>query len=170
MRSDGTPIVTLDNVAILGFSHGASAVQSALFDTSIIPNDWEWTQWYDGTTYSNEIEAPPTLPEAGGFVAGVMYYPGSFHNSYYGNPCNGSSIFQTYTDFMIHLPSEDSLTPNSMCMLQTVDENGGGFATIHEYQGADHSFDNQTSGINGEASALARSRTLAFLKEHLGIN
>ncbi|OEK00871.1 hypothetical protein BFP97_04815 [Roseivirga sp. 4D4] len=170
VREDGTPVLQSDNVAILGFSHGGTAVQSTLFDTSVIPTDWEWSQSYSGTVYTNEIQSPAPSPQAGGFVAGVMYYPGSFHNSYYGNPCNGTSIFQTTVDFMIHLASEDPLTSNSNCMLETVSNNGGGIATIHNYQGADHSFDSKTTGINGDASTLARQRTMTYLKAKLGIN
>ncbi|OEK04667.1 dienelactone hydrolase family protein [Roseivirga misakiensis] len=170
VRADGSAIVTSDNVAILGFSHGATAIQSTLFDTSVIPVDWEWSQSYSGTLYTNEIKPPASLPTDGGFKAGVMYYPGSFHNSYYGNPCSGTSIFQTYADFMIHIASEDSLTPNTNCMLETVGNNGGGTATIHSYEGANHSFDSKTSGIDGSASTLARTRSLIYLKEKLGIN
>ena len=170
VRSDGTPIVTADNVAILGFSHGGTAVQSTLFDTSVVPANWEWSQSYSGTVYTNEIRVPAPLPEEGGFVAGVMYYPGSFHNSYYGNPCNGTSIFQTYADFMIHLASEDPLTSNSNCMLETVGNNGGGEATVYNYQGADHSFDGKTTGVNGESSTLARQRSMNYVKSKLGLN
>ncbi len=170
VRADGTPLVISDKVALLGFSHGATAVQSTLFDTSVIPGNWEWSQSYDGTVYTDEVRVPPAMPSEGGFVGGVMYYPGSFHNSYYGNPCSGTSIFRTYADFMIHLPSEDSLTPNSQCMLETVANNGAGAATIHEYEGADHSFDGKNSGTNGAASTLARSRTIEYLKEKLALN
>lgn len=169
VRADGSPLVISDKVALLGFSHGGTAVQSTLFDTSIVPGNWEWSQSYSGTLYTQEPRLPAALPEEGGFVGGVMYYPGSFHNSYYGNPCSGTSIFQTYADFMIHLPSEDSLTPNSECMLQTTANNGGGTATIHRYEGADHSFDGKSTGINGEASTLARTRTINYLKEKLGV-
>ncbi len=170
VRSDGTPIVIAEKVAILGFSHGGTAVQSTLFDTSVVPANWQWSQSYSGTTYTTEMRPPAPLPEAGGFVAGVIYYPGSFHNSYYGNPCSGTSIFQTYADFMIHLPSEDSLTPNSNCMLETVSNNGGGVATVHNYSGADHSFDGKTTGVDGEASTLARQRSVSYLKSKLGLN
>lgn len=170
VRTDGSPIVISEKVAILGFSHGGTAVQSTLFDTSVVPVNWEWSQSYGGTTYTNEIRPPAPLPGDGGFIAGVIYYPGSFHNSYYGNPCSGTSIFQTYADFMIHLPSEDSLTPNSNCMLQTVSNNGGGIATVHNYNGANHSFDGKTTGTDGQASTLARQRSIAYLKQKLGLN
>ncbi|MFY0592026.1 dienelactone hydrolase family protein [Roseivirga sp.] len=170
VREDGTAIVTPDNVAIVGFSHGATAVQSTLFDTSVVPVNWEWSQSYSGTLYTNEIRVPASLPADGGFRAGIMYYPGSFHNSYYGNPCSGTSIFQTYTDFMIHVPSEDSLTPNTNCMLETVGNNGGGTATIHRYEGANHGFDNSSSGIDGGSNALARTRSINYLKLKLGLN
>lgn len=170
VREDGTPLVIAEKVGILGFSHGASTVQSTLFDTNAIPNGWTWSQSYSGTNFTNEIRPPAPLPEAGGFAAGVMYYPGSFHNSYYGNPCSGTSVFQTYADFIIHLPSEDSLTPNSNCMLETVTNNGGAQATVYNYDGADHGFDGDDSGTDGQASILARQRTINFLRERLGSN
>lgn len=170
VREDGSPVVNSTNVALLGFSHGGTAVQSTLFDTDNVPNDWEWSQSYSGTVYTDEMREPAPIPAEGGFVAGVMYYPGSFHNSYYGNPCNGTSIFKTTVDFMIHLPSEDSLTPNSNCMLETVANNGGGIATIHNYQGAEHGFDNKSTGIDGDASTLARQRSITYLKAKLGLN
>ncbi|MCE7992950.1 MAG: hypothetical protein HEP71_13260 [Roseivirga sp.] len=170
VSEDGTPLVSSDKVGLLGFSHGASAVQSTLFDTNAVPNGWEWSQSYSGTSYTTEIKSPAPLPQEGGFAVGVMYYPGSFHNSYYGNPCSGTSIFRTYTDFIIHLPSDDSLTPNSECMLETVARNAGGLATIHRYEGADHGFDGEDSGIDGQSSTLARQRTIDFLKQKLGAN
>ena len=170
VREDGTPIVVTDKVGILGFSHGGTAVQSTLFDTNNVPAAWEWSQSYSGTVYTAEIGEPAPLPEAGGFVVGVMYYPGSFHNSYYGNPCSGTSIFGTYADFMIHLASEDVLTPNSNCMLETVQNNGGGIATVHNYEGANHSFDGKTTGVDGAASAQARALTIDYLKAKLGLN
>jgi dienelactone hydrolase len=170
VRTDGTPIVTSDKVALLGFSHGGTAVQSTLYDNSATPNNWEWSQSYNGTLYTNELRPPAALPSDDGFVGGVMYYPGSFHNSYYGNPCSGTSIFETYADFMIHLPSEDGLTANSNCMIETVQSNGGGIATVYNYEGADHSFDGKDSGIDGTSSTLARQRSIAYLKDKLGLN
>jgi len=161
--SDGTEMVKPNKVALLGFSHGATAVQSTLFDTQAANDNRVWSQNYNGVQYTDEIKAPAPLPVAGGFVAGVMYYPGSFHNSYYGNPCSGTSIYRTYADFMIHLPSDDGLTDNSLCMLETVQNNNGGNPVIHHYEGTDHGFD----GNNSTASNVARQRTLTFLKSKL---
>ena len=170
VRSDGTPIVQSENIGLLGFSHGGTATQSTIFDTSAIPGGWEWTQSYSGTQYSNEVAPPVSLPEDGGFKVAVMYYPGSFHNSYYGNPCTGNSIFRTYTDFMLHLASEDPLTANSNCMVETVQNNGGGVATVHTYDNANHSFDGRTTGIDGSASTLARQRSIAYIKDRLEVD
>ena len=169
VREDGTPVMDPNNVGILGFSHGGTTVQSTLFDTNAVPENWKWSQSYSGTLYTSEIREPAPIPSDGGFVAGVMYYPGSFHNSYYGNPCSGTSIFKTYADFMIHLPSEDGLTSNSNCMIETVENNGGGTTTVHNYEGADHGFDGKDDGIDGLASTLARQRTITYLKSKLGI-
>lgn len=160
---DGTPVVKTNKVAIIGFSHGATAVQSTLFDTKNVYENWEWSQSFNGIEYKNEILAPAPIPSAGGFIAGVMYYPGSFHNSYYGNPCKETSIFKTYSDFMIHLPSKDDLTDNSLCMLETVKNNQGGTATMYYYENVDHGFD----GDDSEASFLAMKRTLDFLLNKL---
>lgn len=170
VRTDGSPVVAPENVAILGFSHGGTSVQSTLFDTSVVPANWEWSQSYSGTVYTNEMRDPAPLPAAGGFVAGIMYYPGSFHNSYYGNPCTGTSIFETYADFVIHLASEDGLTSNSNCMIETVTNNGGGTATVYNYVDTDHGFDGKTTGVDGQSSTLARQRSLDYLKLKLGIN
>ncbi|MCG8372463.1 MAG: dienelactone hydrolase family protein [Balneolales bacterium] len=167
---NGDPIVRSDNIGILGFSHGATAIQSSIFDQAAIPMDWEWTQRYDGVTYTTEILPPAALPEAGGFKTAVMYYPGSFHNSYYGNPCTGTSIFQTTIDFQIHIASQDPLTDNTHCMLETVENNGGGEAAIYNYEGAAHSFDNKSTGTDGNASVLARTRTMDWITSKLGIN
>lgn len=165
---DGTPIVSTKNIGLLGFSHGGTAVQSSIFDTDAITAGWKWSQSFDGVIYTEEIRPPAGIPDEGGFKAAVMYYPGSFHNGYYGNPCTGTSIYRTTVDFMIHLPSEDGLTPNSNCMIQTALKNGGGSPTVFNYESAEHSFDNKSSGIDGDASVLARQRTMLYLKNRLG--
>lgn len=170
VRSDGTPLLQSDNIGLLGFSHGGTATQSSIFDTDAIPGGWQWSQSYSGVVYTSEIVAPPTLPEDGGFKTAVMYYPGSFHNSYYGNPCTATSIYRTYIDFMLHLAPLDPLTPNSNCMVQTVQNNGGGAVTVHSYTNASHSFDGKTTGDDGAASTLARQRSMTFIKQRLGIN
>lgn len=165
---DGTPIVSEQNIGLLGFSHGGTAVQSSIFDIDAVTAGWKWSQSFDGVTYTEEMRPPAALPEEGGFKAAVMYYPGSFHNGYYGNPCNETSIYRATVDFAIHLPSEDGLTANSNCMLQTVIRNGGGSPTVFNYEGADHGFDNKSSGFDGDASVVARERTMLFLKSRLG--
>lgn len=167
IRPSGAPVIATNKIALIGFSHGGTTIQSTIFDQSAIPQDWEWTQSYDEIEYTDEILPPAEVPEEGGFVAAVMYYPGSFHNSYYGNPCNGTSIFRSYCDFVIHLASEDPLTENSICMIETVQQNGGGKVVSFTYEQANHGFDNKSDGVDGDASILAKNRSLEFLRPYL---
>ncbi len=64
------------------------------------------------------------------------------------------------------MPSEDPLTPNSECMLDTI-EGKGGFATVYRYEGAGHGFDNARSGQDATSNTLARERTIEYLSEKL---
>lgn len=165
---DGTPIVDSDAIGIVGFSHGGTAVQSTVFDQSAIPSDWEWTQSYDGTVYSSEVEAPATIPEEGGFAAAIMYYPGSFHNSYYGNPCSGTSIYRPYCDIMVHIAENDGLTDNTLCFVDHLETQSLTVSVqSYLYEGAAHSYDSKDDGVDKEASDLSRERSLVFLDERL---
>ncbi len=159
---NGVPIINPDFVGVMGFSHGGTAVQSTIYDQLSTPAGWVWSQSYDGSQYTSEVKEPALIPRSGGFRAAVMYYPGSFHNGYYGNPCNDTSIYGSYIDFLIHLPSEDPLTANSNCMLESI-EGKGATATVFTYEGANHGFDGKTSGTDASASTVARERTLAYL-------
>ncbi len=97
---NGSNILNGNNIGLLGFSHGGTAVQSSIYDALSTPEGWEWSQSYDGVEYTEEMIEPVLPSSEGGFKTAVMYYPGSFHNGYYGNPCNGTSIYKTYTDFL----------------------------------------------------------------------
>ena len=165
---DGTPIVDPDAIGIVGFSHGGTAVQSTIFDQSSIPVGWEWTQSCSGTEYSSEVREPANIPDEGGFKAAIMYYPGSFHNSYYGNPCRGTSIYKPYCDIMIHIAENDGLTDNTLCLINHLDTQE---LTVSVqsflYEGAAHSYDGKDEGSDKTASDLSRERSLSFLEEQL---
>ncbi|MFY0685839.1 MAG: hypothetical protein JXQ90_01670 [Cyclobacteriaceae bacterium] len=165
---DGKKIVDPLSVGILGFSHGGTAVQSTIYDLSQTPDNWTWTQSIDGVEYSNEIGPPVVLPLDGLFKAAVVYYPGSFHNGYYGNPCSETSIYKPYCDLMIHVAEMDPLTKNSLCLINHLLMNEPDVALSYfNYEEASHSFDGKDDGTDGEASTLARIRTRAFFNDRL---
>lgn len=153
------PVIDHDRIALVGFSDGGTSAESTLYDVAATPASWQWKQSFSGTTYTAEVLPPPEVTETDRFVAGVFYYPGSFHNSYYGNICNGNGIYKSYCDVLFHLPEEDALTENSKCLIETMIQNGGGVPTVFDYEGLDHGFDDDDTA----ESELARSRTLAFI-------
>ncbi|MEO1022744.1 MAG: hypothetical protein AAFW89_09370 [Bacteroidota bacterium] len=166
--TDGTPIVDPDAVGIIGFSHGGTAVQSTVFDQSAIPANWEWRQSFSGTEYTADILQPAPIPEEGGFKAAITYYPGSFHNSYYGNPCTGNSIYRPYTDLLVHIAENDVLTSNTLCFVDHLDSQELSVTVQHfVYEGAAHSYDSKNEGADKEASDLSRARSLSFLEQQL---
>jgi dienelactone hydrolase len=161
-----TPVIDSKNVAILGFSDGGTAAISTLYDTKATPPNWVWKQSFSGQTYTSEILPPQERPASGGFKAGVLYYAGAFHNSYYGDLCDaGEGIYKSYCDILIHLPDEDPLTENAECLITTMLHNGGGLTSVFHYPLTGHSFD----GNKEPESTLARTRTINFLKAKLGL-
>ncbi|HEY0655614.1 MAG TPA: alpha/beta hydrolase [Chryseosolibacter sp.] len=155
------PVIDMNNVAILGFSDGGTSVISTLYDVQATPPSWVWKQSFDGVVYTNEILPPPAVTTK--FKTGVIYYPGAYHNGYYGNVCTDKGIYRSYADVMIHLAGGDPLTENSECLITTMQRLGGGTATVHRYADADHGFDNNDE----PESSLARERTVLFLKSKL---
>lgn len=153
------PIIDPERIALVGFSDGGTSAESTLFDVAATPASWQWKQSFSGNTYTTEVLPPPAVPEKDRFVAGVFYYPGSFHNSYYGNICSGDGIYKSYCDVLFHLPEEDPLTDNSNCLVETMIQNGGGIPTVFDYAGLDHGFDDDDT----EESELARARSIAFI-------
>jgi dienelactone hydrolase len=156
------PVIDPDKIAVVGFSDGGTASISTLFDDDAAPPTWTWKQSFDGVTYTNEILTPAELPAGGGYKAGVIYYPGSYHNGYYGRLCDGEGIYRSYCDIMFHLADEDPLTENSECLIETMGQLGGGDAVVHHY-GVGHGFDSNDE----PESTLGRTRTITFLKEML---
>lgn len=153
------PVIDHDRIALVGFSDGGTAAESTLFDSSTIPSSWQWKQSFSGVTYTTEILPPPSLPESPRFVAGVIYYPGSYHNGYYGNICDDKGIYKSYCDVLFHLPEDDPLTDNTKCLVETMLANGGGVPTVFDYPGLGHGFDDDDIS----ESDLARSRSLEFI-------
>lgn len=161
----GQPIIDSNKVALLGFSDGATAVLSTVYNPAATPPNWTWKQSFDGVSYTNEVLPPPVKTELA-FTTAVAYYPGSYHNGYYGNICSATGIYQSYCDILFHLPDDDPLTLNSECLIATMNHRGGGVAIAERYPNTKHSFDSN----NEPENTNARNRTLKFLREKLGFN
>lgn len=162
-QGSNTPVIDHERIALVGFSDGGTSAESTLYDVTATPKTWEWKQSFSGTTYKAEVLPPPDVAETERFIAGVFYYPGSYHNGYYGNICDGKGIYKSYCDVLFHLPEEDPLTKNSKCLVETMIQNGGGVPTVYDYDGLDHGFDDE----NIIESELARTRTIQFLKSKM---
>lgn len=161
----GKPVIDMNNVALIGFSDGGTAVLSTIYDTNTTPANWEWKQSFDGVSYTKEIQPPPTDIKFK-FSTAVVYYPGSYHNGYYGNICSADGIYQSHCDVLFHLAENDPLTSNSECLIATMNHRGGGVASVERYPNAKHSFDSNDEPEN----TTARDRTLQFLEAQLGDN
>ena len=167
---NGKPIVRPNDIALLGFSDGASALAATLYDTSSTPEDWEWTQSFDGKKYdaSSGVQAPQTKPE-NGFAGGVFYYGGSTGYGYWGTgPCKEDAIteniYKPYAPILYQIPSKGYLTENTLCMVDLLEKKGVPLK-LHIYEGVGHGFD--TEGKN--QSEMARQNTINWLKTILHI-
>ncbi len=163
---DGTSVVREKDVALLGFSDGATAVASTLIDTDKVPKDFEWTQSENDNTYdaSDGILPPLPKPEVG-FAGGVFYYGGSVGFNYWGkHPCGlqilEENVFYPYAPMLYHIPSDDNLTDNTLCLIDVLTDKGAP-VQMEYYEGASHGFDFD----HIPASELARDRTIAWLNE-----
>ncbi|MFD2100626.1 dienelactone hydrolase family protein [Flagellimonas iocasae] len=163
---DGTTVVQSEDIALLGFSDGATAVASTLIDTDKVPTDFVWTQSDNGTVYdaSDGILPPQSKPDVG-FSGGVFYYGGSVGYNYWGkHPCGlevlEENVFYPYAPMLYHIPGDDKLTDNTFCMLDVLEAKGAPVETFY-YENAAHSFDYD----HIPDSELARARTIAWLKE-----
>lgn len=166
--TDGDAIVRPSDIGILGFSDGATAVASTLYDTDKTPNDWEWTQNFNGKEYdeSSGVLAPEPRPDVG-FAAGVFYYGGSGGYDYWGSAICGpnaleGNIYRIYAPMLYQIPEVDELTENTLCMFNVLKQKGDP-VELNLYEGAGHGFDFDDNG----QSALARERTMAWFKEKL---
>lgn len=166
--SDGTPIVRPADVGLLGFSDGATAVASTLYDTDTTPGNWEWKQTFDGKEYdqSSGILAPEPKPDVG-FAGGVFYYGGSVGYDYWGaSPCGDNAlegnIYLPYAPLLYQIPTEGYLTENTLCLVNILKEKQMP-VKLNLYEGVGHGFDFE----NNDKSALARSEALEWFKEIL---
>ncbi len=164
----GQSIVHADQVGILGFSDGATAVAATLFDANFTPSVWEWTQKYDGEEFTKPdgVEAPYVREAGESFACGIFYYGGSVGNSYWGgNPCSSPDyIYSNYAPLLYHLPENGYLTENTLCSYDKL-KNRGAQVEKYIYENATHGFDGD-KGDEKEHSDLARARTIEWLRSH----
>jgi dienelactone hydrolase len=168
-------------VALLGFSHGGTTVLGTMVNAQAVAKNTPWSVINNNITYTDSILAPADRPAAGGFVGAVSYYPGAAMFSYFGKPGTpGNGKYVPYAPVMIHAAALDPLYTTTYtnydnntqqssydALMQKAQLNPlSAPMTKHEYAGAAHSFDGETAaGADGDASKLARTRTIAFLKQ-----
>jgi dienelactone hydrolase len=178
-----TTRVISNKIALLGFSHGGTSVLSTMVDADAVAKATPWSVINDGITYTNNILAPAVKPLSGGFVAAVSYYPGAAMFSYYGKPGTPSNgKYVPYAPIIIHAAGIDPLYTSTYTnsdnntqisaydgLIQKAALNPASASMIkYAYAGAAHSFDGETAaGADGDASKLARARSIAFLKQYL---
>lgn len=172
-----------DKIALLGFSHGGTTVLSTMVDAAAVTKSTAWSLISNNITYTTGVLAPAAKPTAGGFVAAVSYYPGAAMFSYYGRPGTPSNgKYQNYAPILLHAAGNDPLYTTTYTnsdnnsqvsaydgLIQKAQLNvGSSPITKQVYTGAAHSFDGETSvGVDADASKLARTRSIAFLKQYL---
>lgn len=168
--SNGKNVVRAKDVGLLGFSDGASAVASTLYDTDKTPSDWEWTQTFDGKEYGPDagVLGPHPKPE-NGFAGGVFYYGGSGGYNYWGaSPCgqNGlnGNIYAPYAPILYQIPSEGYLTENTLCLVNILQQKGMP-VELKLYQGVGHGFDFD----DNDQSSVARENAIKWFEEILHI-
>lgn len=175
--------IIADKIALLGFSHGGTTVLSAMVNAQAVAKATPWYVINDNIVYTDGVLSPADRPASGGFVAAVSYYPGAAMFSYYGKPgtpSNGKYI--PYAPILIHAAAADPLYTTTYTnydnnaqinaydalILKSAKSPLSAPMTKFEYTDAAHSFDGITAaGADADASKLARSRTIAFLKQYL---
>lgn len=160
---NGEPVVIPSNIALLGFSDGASAVTATMLDTDRIPEDFDWTQSQNGKEYtiSDGVLPPQNKPDIG-FSGAVLYYPGSVGYNYFGkHPCGteaqSGNIFFPYAPMLYQIPSEDVLTENTLCLVDLLEAKEAP-VEVHYYGNVSHGFDFDDL----PESNLARKRTIEW--------
>lgn len=177
------PKIIPQKIALLGYSHGGTTVLSTMVDADAVAKTTPWSVVSSNVTYTDGVLAPAARPASGGFVAAVSYYPGAAMFSYYGKPGTPSNgKYVPYAPVMIHAAALDPLyttlynnTDNNTqisaydgLMLKAKLNPASAAMTKYEYAGASHSFDGVTTATaDGDASKLARARSIAFLKQYL---
>lgn len=170
---NGKKIIRSEDVGLIGFSDGATALAATLYDTDATPIGHQWTQEYDGVEYTQAdgIGIPAARNKTvGGFACGVFYYGGSLGNSYWGgSPCSSPEdyFYRNYTPILYHLPTEDPLTTNTLCAYDVL-ELAGKPVFKYTYINTEHGFDGADEGDPGyDESNLARERTIDWISPHL---
>jgi dienelactone hydrolase len=164
--SNGKPVIRSNQIALVGFSDGASAVASTLYNTDTTPDGWQWIQTFDGKTYdTNSGVIPPEPKPEVGFAGGIFYYGGSGAYNYWGkSPCSDDAaegnIFQPYAPMLYQVPSEGYLSENTLCQVALLKEKGLP-VEVQVYQGVGHGFDFDKV----EQSELARAVSIQWLKQ-----
>ncbi|PRX57446.1 dienelactone hydrolase family protein [Flagellimonas meridianipacifica] len=163
---DGSPIVEEENIALLGFSDGASAVVATMLDTNRVSKDFEWTQSQNGKEYgfSDGVLPPQSKPEIG-FSGAVFYYGGSVGYNYFGkHPCGSQAtegnVFLPYAPILFQIPSNDVLTENTLCLFEVLKSKEAP-VEMNYYEGVAHGFD--FDGL--PESDLARKRAIEWFKK-----
>ncbi len=181
LRTNGR--IKSEKIALLGFSHGGTTVLSTIVDATAVTKSTAWSLISNNITYTTGVLTPAAKPTAGGFVAAVSYYPGAAMFSYYGRPGTPSNgKYQNYAPLLLHAAGNDPLYTTTYTnsdnntqisaydgLIQKSQLNAGSAPiTKQVYSGALHSFDGETSaGVDADASKLARTRSIAFLKQYL---
>ncbi|MCL6274645.1 dienelactone hydrolase family protein [Muricauda sp. 2012CJ35-5] len=165
----GNSIVDKSKIALLGFSHGGNSVAATLFDDSLAPDDWSWTQSFSGKEYgeSSGVKTPVNKTEDVNFAAGIIFYGGSMGNGYWGkNPCDEDApkenIYANKTPTLYQVPEDGYLTENTLCMIALLQEKGYPIES-KIYSNVGHGFDDD--GL--KQSEEARANTLKFLNDKL---
>jgi carboxymethylenebutenolidase len=89
--------------------------------------------------------------------------------SYYGPAPDPAEASKVSVPLMIHLPELDTRVANTVRPFVAALQAANKPVTLHEYAGANHAFNNDTSAERYDAAAakLAWERTLAFFRTHL---
>jgi carboxymethylenebutenolidase len=90
--------------------------------------------------------------------------------AYYGSQPAASDVPSIKAALVLHYAGLDDRINAGIAAYEAALKDNKKRYTIYMYEGAQHSFNNDTSGprYNKEAAELAWSRTLAFLKQELG--
>ncbi|NDV42566.1 hypothetical protein [Flagellimonas sediminis] len=169
--ADGKTVIRPKDIALLGFSDGASAVAATLYNTQTTPKDWKWSQTFDGKKYdvSSGILPPDPKPNDG-FAGGVFYYGGSGGYNYWGvNVCGTNAlegnIYRTYAPMLYQIPEDGYLTEGTLCMYKVLKEKGDP-VELNLYSGVGHGFDFDHLPQSFEA----RSKAIDWYRDLLHIN
>ena len=111
--------------------------------------------WGGGAVNALAVSGDPNLK------AGVAYY---------GRQAPAAEVPKIAAPLMLHYASLDERINAGIAEFEAALKANGKAFELHMYEGANHAFNNDTNAAryNKEASDLAWSRTVAFLKKYLG--